>query len=188
MKHAPYRPRAREQALLVESLDEELLVFDERRARAHSLNETAARVWRACDGERDIYALQVECALDAETLQLALDRLRTAGLLDEPEGPDHVSRRAILKRSVAAGTALGVAVPVIRSITAPTPAMAASASKHPPNGFYCGPAGSNWSPGSVCVGPTGAFCARGPGASCYRSDVCEHDGSTVTCPSTRVCP
>jgi hypothetical protein len=126
MSNHSYRPKAREDGLLVEPMDEELLVFDDERARAHSLNATAARVWRACDGKRDIYALQVECALDEDTLQLALERLRTSRLLDEPEGPSRVSRRVMLRKSAIAGAGIGVALPVIRSITAPSVAMASS--------------------------------------------------------------
>ena len=126
MSDHSYRPKAREDGLLVEPMDEELLVFDSERNRAHSLNQTAARVWRACDGERDISALQVACGLDEETLQLALERLRTSRLLDEADGPPPVSRRLMLRKSVIAGAGIGVALPIIRSINAPTAQAAGS--------------------------------------------------------------
>jgi hypothetical protein len=44
------RPLARSAGLLVEPIGDELLVFDSERKVAHSLNDVAARVWRACDG------------------------------------------------------------------------------------------------------------------------------------------
>ena len=34
-------------------LDDELLVYDARTHRGHCLNQTAAAVWKACDGNDD---------------------------------------------------------------------------------------------------------------------------------------
>lgn len=126
MEDRSYRPRARDDGLLVEPLGDELLVFDLHSDRAHSLNANLTKVWRACDGERDIDALQNASELDDDALQLALEMLRSARLLDEPEDPGRVSRRAILQKSLAAGAGIGVGIPAIRSIIAPTPAMAQS--------------------------------------------------------------
>ena len=42
-----YRPRAREEGLHIQTVGDELLVFDSYDDRAHSLNDTAARVWGA---------------------------------------------------------------------------------------------------------------------------------------------
>src|SRR5581483_8256515 len=50
-------PLARSEGLLVESIGDELLVYDEQRRVAHSLNETVTLVWRACDGSRDLAGL-----------------------------------------------------------------------------------------------------------------------------------
>jgi hypothetical protein len=125
MSESPFRPKAREQSLLVEPVDGELIILDEERNQAHLLNPIAAEVWRACDGRRDIPALQAHCALDQDVVQLALDGLRSRHLL-EASGPDGVSRRAMLRRSAIVGAGLGVAIPIIRSITVPTPAMATS--------------------------------------------------------------
>jgi len=43
-------PKAREEGLIVEPLDDELLVYDTQSYRSHALNPTAAPVWRHCDG------------------------------------------------------------------------------------------------------------------------------------------
>jgi hypothetical protein len=126
MDAGSYRPRAREDGLLTEPLGEELLVCDIDSDAAHLLNETAATVWRACGGNRDIAALQVHCGLDEDTVRLALERLSDCGLLEDPDVPSGVSRRTMLRRGVIAGAGIGAGLPVIRSIIVPTPAMAAS--------------------------------------------------------------
>lgn len=123
MNDRAYRPRAREEEVLVETLDDELLVCDVRADAAHVLNETAARVWRACDGNRDLHALQQYCELDEDTVLFSLDCLRKCDLLDETPG---VSRRVLIRRTAVATAGLGAALPVIRSVALPTAAMAQS--------------------------------------------------------------
>jgi hypothetical protein len=117
-------PVARSEDLLVEPMGDELLVFDSTTDRAHSLNAAAASVWRACDGTRNIDALAESCELDPVAVELALDSLRNCDLLIDFEGP-RVSRRQALRTAAVLGAGIA-AVPVIRSIVAPTVAMAAS--------------------------------------------------------------
>ncbi|HEY5188583.1 MAG TPA: hypothetical protein VII87_06080 [Solirubrobacteraceae bacterium] len=50
MSDQSHRPQAREVGLLIGRLGDELLIFDGDRNRAHSLNDSAARVWRVCAG------------------------------------------------------------------------------------------------------------------------------------------
>ena len=45
-------PQARQEGLIVQELSEEVLVYDQQRHQAHCLNQTAAVVWRQCDGRR----------------------------------------------------------------------------------------------------------------------------------------
>jgi Coenzyme PQQ synthesis protein D (PqqD) len=118
-----YRPLAREDDLLFETLEHELLVCDVRADAAHVLNETAAKVWRACDGQRDVRALQEECGLDEDTVLFSLDCLAKCDLLEETPG---VSRRVLIRRTAIATAGLGAALPVISSLALPTPAMAQS--------------------------------------------------------------
>jgi hypothetical protein len=125
------QPRARSSELTVEALGDELLVFDTARNRAHSLNATAAQVWRACDGNRTVAQLAVVCDLDPDTVELALERLEGCRLLETTRprldtGAPKVNRRAVLRKAALTGAGIGIALPVIRSITAPTPAHAGS--------------------------------------------------------------
>ncbi|MCV4613842.1 PqqD family protein, partial [Escherichia coli] len=50
----PYFPKARTGGLVTQDFDKELLVYDLQTDRAHCLNETAAAVWRACDGTKSV--------------------------------------------------------------------------------------------------------------------------------------
>ena len=44
-------PLARKDALIVSELEDEVLVYDLKRDKAHCLNSTAASVWKRCDGK-----------------------------------------------------------------------------------------------------------------------------------------
>jgi hypothetical protein len=104
---------------------DELLVYDTKTGRAHSLDAVTASVWRACDGQRDVDALARFCALDPILVEVALDSLGNCALLLDFESP-HVSRRQALRKAAVLGAGIGVGLPVIRSITAPSVAMATS--------------------------------------------------------------
>src|SRR5262249_13807665 len=47
-------PNARTEMLTTQELADEVLVYDMQRHRAHSLNRTAALVWRHCDGNTPV--------------------------------------------------------------------------------------------------------------------------------------
>ena len=82
-------PAAREEEMIVQEMGEEVLVYDQRRHRAHCLNETAALVWRALDGKRT--AAQVAARVRQErgvemneaVVELAVEELRRGGLVEE---------------------------------------------------------------------------------------------------------
>jgi hypothetical protein len=115
--------------MVISEVETDLLIYDRRRHRAHCLNQTAAFVWRHCDGQTTVEQLsallrdELEAAADDQTVWLALTQLDKARLLQSPvSAPDEVaafSRRELLRRAglAAAGVAL---VPVVSSIVAPT--------------------------------------------------------------------
>ncbi len=188
MHDGVYRPAARRGGVLVEALDEDLLVFDAERQVAHSLNASAARVWEACDGSRSVSELAEECQEDEATVLLALARLREVHLLEQNEfqpphqalEPEGVSRRLMLRKSVVAGAGVGLAIPVIRSITAPSIAMATSGrNPNPRNRQPCG-VGSPCSPGSTCKASVGV-CLRRGGQACSPMSLCSTAGGPISC-------
>jgi hypothetical protein len=121
------KPLARSEELVVEELGDELLVYDETSHRAHCLGSTAARVWRACDGETTVDALSARLDLDREMVARALDELRECELLEGESGAAHVgngmTRRDLTFRAAKVGAA-AAAAPLIWSVTAPLPAAA----------------------------------------------------------------
>ena len=123
-------PRARREGLVVDSIDNEVLVFDEAAQRMHCLNRAAALVWEYCDGTTEVAAMAARLGRDLgaeaddEVVSFALRQLADQDLLEEapPLPSGGVTRRQLLAR-------LGVAaviVPVVTSIVAPHPAAAQS--------------------------------------------------------------
>ena len=142
------RPRARSEGLVVEQLDDETLVYDTDRHKAHCLNGPSATIWRACDGTRTEAELTSILAKsypgsDADATAYALRQLAERRLLEppaEPLAPRGVTRRELVRKAAIGGLALGLSVPVIKSIVAPTPAHA----------FSCVPTGGGCSSSAQC--------------------------------------
>lgn len=151
-------PKARQEQLIVKELPGELLIYDLKLDKAHCLNETAALVWKNCDGKRTVGQLHELIEKDAgvpvpeEMVWLALDQLETFKLLDDsPASPlalSGMSRRSLVKRIGFAA----IAIPVIISISAPP--ASAQASLLPP-GACCNSPGQCASGGCSQGGPCG---------------------------------
>jgi len=125
-------PRARKAGLVVKRLNDEVLVYDLKRHKAHALNESAAFVWQKCNGQRtvaeisEVLSKEFDVCADEQTVWLALDQLSKFNLLKErvarPVGTPRISRRNLMR----AGAAAAFALPAIISIVAPTAANAVS--------------------------------------------------------------
>lgn len=119
-------PKARETDLVIETFEREVLVYDTRNNRAHSLSALAAQVWRACDGTRSPQEVASSLGLSQDEVNDGLARLDEANLFEsrifEP------SRRKFLRKVATAGGLL-----VIASITAPRAANALSPGGFNPN-------------------------------------------------------
>ncbi|MET0648729.1 MAG: PqqD family protein [Pyrinomonadaceae bacterium] len=128
-----YLPAARRSKLLVRELAEEVLVYDEEGHRAHCLNQTAALVWRACDGRTAVGAIaekvgaQMSAHVSEDVVWLALDQLAEFDLLTTGAArtapASLMSRRKMLRRL---GVAAAVSLPLITSVVSPTAAEAQS--------------------------------------------------------------
>lgn len=123
-------PRARQDGLLVDTVGEELLLYDQENYIAHCLSPIAACVWRHCDGARDVTELAILAGVSDNLVADALHELREKQLLDaEPQLMQStvpgISRREAISRGVRYGAA-AAAAPLIVSATAATPAMADS--------------------------------------------------------------
>ncbi len=124
------RPRARQDGLLVDTIGEELLLYDQDSHTAHCLSPIAACVWQHCDGERDVTELAELAGVSEDLIADALHELREKDLLAaEPALTQStvpgVSRREAIGRVARYGAA-ATAGSMIVSATAATPAMASS--------------------------------------------------------------
>lgn len=129
-------PKARpEEDLIITELADELVVYDRKDDQGHTMNQTAAFVWRHCDGETSPAQLAAKLAdqfglpADEDIVWMTLNELEQANLLQTPlvrsQNSKAVSRRDFLRMAQAAGLAIGL-IPVIKSIVIPAPAAAAS--------------------------------------------------------------
>ncbi len=140
-------PKARNQDLVTREMPDEVLVYDLKTHAAHCLNQSAALVWKYCDGKNsvtdiaELVALEANTAVDEAAVWLALERLGKANLLEvrvtPPVGSPRLSRRETFKRL---GMGFALAVPVVMSVVAPAAAAAASGCQLPAlgnNGGAC---------------------------------------------------
>lgn len=152
------KPYAREDGLVVREVADETLIYDLERHKAHCLNQSAAFVWRHCDGRRsvpDITKLlekELKTPVGDEVVWFTLQRLEKASLLkeklDRSTNGGRVTRRDAMKRM---GLAAALAMPVIMSIRSPTAAQAGTGNCKVAVGQCNVPAGN-------CVG---CCCANG---------------------------
>ena len=161
-------PKARRSEILTREIPGELLVYDMKRHRAYCLNETAAYIWKQCNGKRTVAQLACQLedrsggSVDEKIVWLALDQLEKRHLLDPRfsfPSQSGVSRRGVI-RSI--GLASVIALPVVVSIIAPTAVQAAS----------CIPGGI---PTGSCTGVTKVGCC------CTNSKTCAQTGPTFKC-------
>jgi hypothetical protein len=130
MKRRCQLPRARTEDLITRQLPGELLVYDLKRHKAFCLNETAAMVWRHCNGQRTVAQLaqeltcQFRSPADNQLVSLALHQLEKSHLLETGAGY-HISP-VTRRRLIRAGIVSAIALPLITGIISPIPAQAAT--------------------------------------------------------------
>jgi len=127
-------PHARSQGLVITDLDDEILVYDKARDKAHCLNQTAALVWKYSNGERSVADIaqvmekKLGSPVDEQIVWFALQQLEKDHLLQNavpvPNEFAGITRREFVKTMGKA--AVAVALPIVISMTAPTPALAVS--------------------------------------------------------------
>jgi len=105
--------------LHVESLNDELSVYDWKRQQMHSLNSTAAKVFALCDGKNSPAQMAARLAMPEAVIWQALDELNKANVLQAPAAaPSDMSRRQVLKLGGAVAAAAIVSIVVPRPVAA----------------------------------------------------------------------
>lgn len=161
---------ARKEGLVIQEMPDEVLVFDLETNKAHCLNETAAFVWKACDGKNSVaditklFGNQSGTSVPEDLVWLALDQLKTKNLIENKDeivvDYNGMSRREVIRK---VGLASVVALPLISSLVAPTDVSAQGSCTGTtlPNGCTC--QNNNQCASGVC-GPNGTCAAaRGSG-------------------------
>lgn len=120
-------PLARSSNIVVQTLGNEVLIYDLETHKAFTLNETSSIVYQACDGRTSFDELKGRAELTDDIIFLALDQLKKENLLADNDKVEinfnGLSRREVIRK---AGLASMVALPIVASLVAPTPAMAQS--------------------------------------------------------------
>jgi hypothetical protein len=122
-------PKARQSGLVIQEMPDEVLVYDLETNKAHCLNQSAAMIWKSCDGTNSVEDIVREFEstgagrVSEDFVWLAIDQLSENRLLDGEVAPrfSGQSRRQVLK---TIGLASMVAVPVIASLVAPPNVLA----------------------------------------------------------------
>ena len=118
-------PQSRQDGIVVRELPEEVLVYDLERHKAHCLNQTAAAVWRLCDGETPPKEISLKLTrefstrVDEDVVWLALEELGRLGLLEAPDRAASGLSRAQLMRRVGVVTA-AITLPAAFSLNVPS--------------------------------------------------------------------
>lgn len=128
-----FKPIPRQEDLVIQELNGEVLIYDLKKNKAFCLNETSSLVWQACNGEKNVSEISRELSLklnspaNDDLVWLALDQLKEEKLISNGAEMaatfDGLPRREVIKR---VGLAAVVALPLVSSLVAPKAAAAQS--------------------------------------------------------------
>lgn len=154
--NTPNYPIARKAGLVIQEVPEEVLVYDLDTNKAHCLNQTAAMVWKACDGKTSIS--EIAALLEKESgnqvnddlIWLAIDQLNENSLLEEQTAMvfERNGRRDAIKKI---GMASMIALPIVASLAAPRSALASVSCQ-------CSISTTECQSGCPTAGCSGGFC------------------------------
>lgn len=128
-------PLTRQDGLIVRELETEILIYDTRNNKAHCLNDTAAEVWKRCDGRTTVKEIsrsltdQLGTPVDEKVVWFALKQFGRDELLEESiSAPPAFIAAGLNRREMVRvlGLAAVVAVPLVTSIVAPSAVQAAT--------------------------------------------------------------
>lgn len=126
-------PRSRKDGLTVQNVEDDVLIYDSVNVQAHSLNRTAALVWKYADGKHSISQIaqlvgkELGAPVSVETVEYALAQLDKSGLLqtsDTAPAWSNLTRREFIK----AATTAALLVPVVKTVRIPGPSQGGSCS------------------------------------------------------------
>lgn len=133
------KPLARQSSLIIKEVDDETLVYDLESDKAHCLNNTAARVWKSCDGRSTVSEIAKQLGAEAKTtvdenvVWLALDQLEKFKLLQKPVEKPAVFLSGVSRRHAIRALGLAaIVLPMVTTMVVPTAAQSGSPGPNPP--------------------------------------------------------
>jgi len=119
-------PKARSNDLLFEDVGSELVAYDTHNHKVHSLNPTAALVWKSCDGQKTMAQLaqtlaqELSIPINEDLVWATLAELDKADLLIKSSS---IEQRMTRRQSF--GWMAATLLPAVVTLVAPTLAQAA---------------------------------------------------------------
>lgn len=166
-------PIARREGLIIQEMPDEILVYDLETNKARYLNETAAFVWKACNGINSVADItqllgnQSGKHVDENLVCLAIDQLNENDLLAENLQANFKgqSRRAVIRKI---GLSAFIALPIVSSLVAPMAVSAQSGSDACDGTDNTSCVNAAGVPGRCC----GGICCGGQAFPCNASMTC----------------
>jgi Coenzyme PQQ synthesis protein D (PqqD) len=128
-------PLARQNEIVVQNSNNEVLIYDLKTNKVWCLNETSAAIWQLCNGKNDVDSianhlkLQTNQQIPLELVEIALEKLSDENLIENYQSQiiptNKKSRREIIRKI---GLATAIALPIVSSLIAPSSVAAASCS------------------------------------------------------------
>lgn len=124
-------PVMRQNDLVIQELDNEILIYDLQNNKVFALNETSALVWQFSNGEKtmseiaEMTSKKLNAPITEEFVWIALEQLKKANLIENEIENNYQgsTRREIIKR---VGLATMIALPMISTLIAPLALQAQS--------------------------------------------------------------
>ena len=139
-------PMAISKDIVVQSFEDEILVYNLVTNKAVCLNKISALIWKLCDGTNTVREISQKMGKDLkesiseEYIWLALNQLKKEGLIEESgditDKYQGLSRREVIRKI---GYGSMIALPIVSSIVAPTAASAQSGGIAPGTFASCVP-------------------------------------------------
>jgi hypothetical protein len=126
-------PKTRNENIVVQEIENEILIYDLELNKAFCLNETSAIIYQLCDGKNSIADISSSIAkklnqpINDELIWLALDGFKKDNLLENNEQFE-VDFNGLTRRQVIKKVGFGslVILPIISSVVAPVAGATAS--------------------------------------------------------------
>ncbi len=155
-------PTARKEGLVIQEMPDEVLVYDLETNKAHCLNQTAASVWKSCDGVSSITEIKTKLekefkvVIPEDLVLLALEQLSKDKLLEKEIETkiSGLSRREVIKKI---GFVSMAALPVVAMLSFPQSALAVACPTSQQGQL------GGCSPGQLCCNGT---CVSAPAGTC----------------------